>query len=52
MDGVLHKIGADLTWQYDRDDWLQPWRIRDDRDGRVDLTFTPDTSARRRPRPW
>ncbi|MFN8126059.1 MAG: DUF2804 domain-containing protein [Candidatus Nanopelagicales bacterium] len=41
VDGVLHKIGADLTWAYDRSDWLRPWTIRDDTDGRVDLQFTP-----------
>ncbi|WP_435089277.1 DUF2804 domain-containing protein [Micromonospora aurantiaca (nom. illeg.)] len=38
VDGRLHKIGADLTWAYDRTDWLRPWRITGDR---VDVTFHP-----------
>ena len=38
VDGRLHKIGADLTWEYDRADWLRPWRITGDR---VDVTFHP-----------
>lgn len=38
IDGRLHKIGSDLRWEYDRADWMRPWRIRGDR---VDATFTP-----------
>lgn len=38
VDGRLHKIGAELVWEYDRGDWLRPWRIRGDG---VDATFTP-----------
>ena len=41
VDGVLHKIGADLTWTYDRSDWLKPWRVADGQDSRIDLRFTP-----------
>ncbi|SDG70043.1 Protein of unknown function [Lentzea fradiae] len=26
-EGRLHKISDDLTWEYDRTDWLKPWRI-------------------------
>ncbi len=37
-DGRLHKIGEELTWEYDRDDWLRPWRIHGER---VDATFHP-----------
>lgn len=40
VDGRLHKLSADLTWQYDKADFQQPWRISDP-DGRLDLTFTP-----------
>ena len=38
VDGVVHKISEDLTWEYDAGDWLAPWRMRGER---VDLTFTP-----------
>lgn len=38
VDGRLHKIHADLIWEYDRSDWLRPWRIHGDG---VDATFTP-----------
>ncbi len=27
VDGRLHKIHEDLTWTYDRTDFLAPWRI-------------------------
>lgn len=36
--GRLHKIGDDLDWEYDRDDWMRPWRIAGPR---VDVVFTP-----------
>lgn len=38
VDGRLHKLGADLTWDYDRDDWLRPWRIHGEG---VDAVFVP-----------
>jgi hypothetical protein len=38
VDGRLTKIGDELAWEYDRTDWLKPWRVRSER---VDLTFTP-----------
>jgi hypothetical protein len=38
VDGRLHKIGEDLTWSYDRRDWLAPWRISGER---VDVRFIP-----------
>lgn len=38
VDGRLHKIGAELSWRYDREDWLQPWRIDGDR---VAVSFEP-----------
>ncbi len=41
VDGVLHKIGAELTWTYDPRDWLRPWTVTDDRESRIDLRFTP-----------
>lgn len=40
VDGRLHKLAHDLTWQYDKADFMQPWHISDP-EGRLDLTFTP-----------
>lgn len=40
VNGRLHKLSADLTWQYDKKDFMRPWRISDP-EGRLDLTFTP-----------
>ena len=39
IDGVAHKIGADLRWRYDRDDWTRPWHIEGPG---IDLTFVPE----------
>ncbi len=41
VDGRLSKLSEELVWEYDRRDWLAPWRIRTPRSERVDLTFTP-----------
>lgn len=38
LDGVVHKISEEVVWDYDRDDWMRPWRVRGER---VDVTFTP-----------
>jgi hypothetical protein len=38
VDGTVHKISEDLAWDYDRTDWLRPWRIHG---ATVDVTFTP-----------
>ncbi|WP_127479471.1 DUF2804 domain-containing protein [Nocardioides pantholopis] len=38
VGGRLHKIGEELAWEYDREDWLRPWRIRGER---VEATFHP-----------
>ncbi|MEZ5117623.1 MAG: DUF2804 domain-containing protein [Candidatus Nanopelagicales bacterium] len=48
VDGRLSKVHDDLWWDYDTADWLRPWRIRDPRSGRLDLTLTPfhDRTAR------
>lgn len=40
VDGRLHKLSNDLTWQYNKKDYKQPWHITEP-DGRVALTFTP-----------
>lgn len=38
VEGRVHKIGEDLRWEYDRTDWLRPWRIVGER---VDVKLTP-----------
>ncbi|GJM40242.1 MAG: hypothetical protein DHS20C20_05240 [Ardenticatenaceae bacterium] len=40
VDGRLHKISEDLTWQYDKTDFMRPWHITAP-SGALDLTFTP-----------
>lgn len=38
IDGKLIKISEELTWEYDRQDWMKPWRVT----GRnLNATFTP-----------
>jgi hypothetical protein len=41
ITGRLAKIDEDLTWEYDRSDWMKPWRIFAPESGVVDLEFTP-----------
>ena len=41
IDGRLHKISEDLTWDYDLSDFSRPWRIRAPQTQRVDLEFVP-----------
>ncbi|WP_029144771.1 DUF2804 domain-containing protein [Microbacterium luticocti] len=38
VDGRLHKIHDDLRWEYDRTDWLRPWRVSG---GGLEASFTP-----------
>lgn len=38
IDGRLHKISAELDWQYDLADWRRPWRVTG---GGLDATFAP-----------
>ena len=40
VDGVLTKIGEELTWDYDWDQPLAPWRVHHP-DGSFDLVLTP-----------
>ncbi len=40
VDGRLEKIGAELTWAYDWDRPLEPWRVTSP-DGDLDLTLAP-----------
>lgn len=48
VDGRLSKISEELVWEYDRADWLAPWRIRTPRSDRVDVTFRPTFDKRSR----
>lgn len=41
VDGRIHYLPEDLRWEYDRGDWMRPWRITDPRGGRADLTLAP-----------
>lgn len=36
LDGRLHKIGTELTWDYDWDHPTRPWHVTDSVHGRVD----------------
>lgn len=40
VDGVLTKVGRELTWTYDWDDPMSPWRIVDP-EGQIDVTLHP-----------
>lgn len=40
VDGRLNKIGDELTWTYDWNDPMAPWRVHHP-DGSFDLTLTP-----------
>ncbi len=40
VDGVLHKLGHELTWDYDWDAPMRPWRVRS-ADGGLDVTLVP-----------
>jgi hypothetical protein len=42
VDGRLTKISEDLTFEYDRADLIQPWRVRSSVTKRIDLRFTPE----------
>lgn len=40
VDGRLSKIGRELQWDYDWDNAMQPWHVRDP-GGQIDITLTP-----------
>lgn len=41
VDGRLTKIGEELVWDYDPDDFLAPWHLYTPASDRVDVVFTP-----------
>ncbi len=40
VDGRLSKIGRELTWHYDWDEPMKPWRVLDP-GGQIDVTLVP-----------
>ena len=42
VDGVLTKISEDLAFEYDRSDFMKPWRVRTTVTDRIDLRFDPE----------
>ena len=41
LNGRLHKIFEDIVFEYDPDDFMQPWRMRSEGSDSVRLEFTP-----------
>jgi Domain of unknown function (DUF2804), N-terminal/Domain of unknown function (DUF2804), C-terminal len=41
IDGRLHKVMEDLSWTYDPDDWMRPWRVAAPHSRMIDLTLDP-----------
>lgn len=41
LDGRLHKLHEDVTFEHDSADLMRPWRLRTANSPAVDLTFTP-----------
>lgn len=41
VDGKLYKIHEDMVWEYDKKDFMKPWKISTKNSDQVLLTFTP-----------
>jgi hypothetical protein len=41
VDGRLYKLSSDMIFEYDKSDFMKPWKIRDADNALVDLTVTP-----------
>jgi hypothetical protein len=41
VDGRLHKVMEDLTWEYDPSAAMQPWRVRSTHSDAIDLILQP-----------
>ncbi len=41
VNGRLHKLFDDITFEYDDRDFMKPWRMTSESSGAVQLTFTP-----------
>jgi uncharacterized protein DUF2804 len=42
IDGRLTKVSEDFIFEYDRLDWMKPWRVRTAVSDAVDLRFAPE----------
>ena len=42
VDGVLHKIGEDVRFEFDSTNYRRPWRIYTENSQTVDLTLTTE----------
>ncbi|SHM56728.1 DUF2804 domain-containing protein [Gracilibacillus kekensis] len=42
VNGQLHKIHDDMEWEYNKDNWMQPWKMKTRHTNQVNLTFTPE----------
>jgi hypothetical protein len=40
VDGLLTKLGHELTWEYDWEEPMKPWRVTDP-GGQLDMVLTP-----------
>ncbi len=41
IDGKLHKIHEDITWEYSKKNFMEPWVLKTATSDKVSLTFTP-----------
>jgi len=41
VDGVLTKIHEDMLWVYDKQNFMEPWRLTTSQSDQVELTFVP-----------
>ena len=41
INGRIYKIMEDLSWQYNVNDWMAPWRVKSDFSDIIDITLTP-----------
>jgi hypothetical protein len=41
INGRLTKVSQDLLWEYDRNNWMKPWRIQTQETNQIDLKLTP-----------
>lgn len=41
VDGKLYKIHDDIVWEYDKSDFMKPWKLTTANGDQVSLTFTP-----------
>ncbi|WP_058308531.1 DUF2804 domain-containing protein [Gracilibacillus massiliensis] len=42
VNGQLHKIHDDIDWEYDKTNWMHPWKMKTRHTNQVNLIFTPE----------